>query len=81
MEVDLTIISEEELNYWCKEYPDLDREEVRDILEVIDITSVKEDFWKENPQMSEEDVNSVVAQNAFASHDYHLYMTYNNEAQ
>ena len=80
MEVDQTAVTNEELDYWCKEFPDLDREEVLSILEIIDMTRVKEKYWSENPQMEEDEVNNIVAQNAEASYDYHLYNTFNNEA-
>tara|TARA_B100001063_G_C16560672_1_gene450785 strand:+ start:395 stop:640 length:246 start_codon:yes stop_codon:yes gene_type:complete len=81
MEVDQTLITEEELNYWCKEYPDLDRAEVAEILECIQISDVKEDYWKNNPSLDETVVNKVVASNAAASYEYHLYNTLNDEAQ
>ena len=81
MEVDQTIVSEEELNYWCKEYPDLEREEVEQILECIEIGKIKEEYWINHPELNEEVVDKVVAFNAAASYDYHLYHTLNNEAQ
>ena len=80
MEVDQTIVTEEELNYWCKEYPDLEREEVAEILECIEMDSVKDKFWREHPDMEEAEVDRIVAQNASSSYDYHLYNTLNNEA-
>ena len=81
MEVDLTTVSNEEIDYWCKEFPDLDREEVVDILSVIEFSTVKEQFWKENPTLEEADVNRAVALSAAASYEYHLYNDLNNEAQ
>ena len=81
MEVDLTIVDKEELDYWCKEYPDLDREEVKEILECIDMTSTKDSYWKDNPSLEEEVVDKVVAKNASESYEYHIYNTFNNEAQ
>ncbi len=80
MEIDQTVVSEEELDYWCKEYPDLEREEVLFILECIEIEGVKEKFWRENPSLPEDVVNKVVADNAAASYEYHLYNEFNNEA-
>ena len=80
MEVDQTWISQEEIDYLAKEFPNLDIEEIKMILECIDIESIKEEFWKENPEMNEQDVNNVVASNAAASYDYHIYNTFNNEA-
>jgi len=81
MEVDLSIVNKDEIDYWCKEFPDLDREEVALILDVIDMNNVKDEFWKINPTLNEDAVNKVVAENASASYDYHIYHTFNNEAQ
>ena len=81
MEVDLTMVDDEELDYWCKEYPNLNRAEVAEILECIDIEGIKDDYWRNNPNLEEDIVNNVVAQNAAASYEYHLYSTLNNEAQ
>ena len=81
MEVDQTLITEEELDYWCKEYPELDRAEVAEILECVEIDTVKEEYWKNNPTLDENVVNKVVASNAAASYEYHLYSTLNHEAQ
>lgn len=69
-----------EIDYWCKEYPDLDREEVIQILEVLDVKLVKENFWAQNPNMEEETVNDVVKKNIDASYEHHQYNTLNNEA-
>ena len=80
MELDQTIVCKEELDYWCGEFPDLDREEVAEILQCIAIADVKEEYWKDNPTLPEETVNSVVAENAAASYEYHLYRHLNNEA-
>ena len=81
MEVDLTAVTNEEVDYWSKEFPDLDREEIIDILSVIDVEGVKENFWKENPTLEESDVNRAVALSAAASYEYHLYNDLNYEAQ
>ena len=81
MEVDQTVVSKEELDYWCEQYPDLDREEVEEILECIDLETTKKEFWRDNPDLTEQTVDSVVAKNAAASYEYHLYSTLNNEAQ
>jgi len=81
MEADQTIVLDEELEYWCKEYPELTREEVAEILECIDIEGIKDDYWRNNPNLNEEAVDKVVASNASASYEYHLYNTMNNEAQ
>ena len=69
MELDQTIVCKEELDYWCKEYPDLQREEVAEILECIEGADVKEQYWKKNPTLPEETVNSVVADNAAAIYE------------
>ena len=81
MEVDQTIVDKEEIDYWCKEFPDLDRQEVIEILSVIEVTSVKEQFWRDNPTLEESAVNKVVAENAAASYEHHIYHDLNYEAQ
>ena len=81
MEVDQTILSEEEIDYWCTEFSDLDRSEVISILEIIDADEVKGEFWQQNPNLEEEAVNEVVKSNLRQSYEYHLYRTLNNEAQ
>ena len=80
MEVDLTFVSDEELDYWCKEFPELTREEVADILECVEISQIKETYWSGNPSLEEDVVNQIVASNAIASYEYHIYNTFNNEA-
>ena len=30
------MIDEKEIEWWCKEYPDLDREEIIDVLEIVE---------------------------------------------
>jgi len=78
MEVDKKL--EEELDYWCKEYPDLTRDEIKEIIEVIDIGDTKEKFWRDNPTLPEEIVDSISATAAHSSYDYHQYRDLNNEA-
>lgn len=80
MEVDLTIVDKEEIDFWCEEYPDLEREEVKEILECIEMDRVKDEFWKANPNLDEKTVNGVVAKAAAASYEHHLYHEFNNEA-
>ena len=80
MEVDLTQVSQEELDYWCKEYPDLDKEDIAMILAYFEMEDIKEEFWKANPTLTESEVNDVVAKNAAASYEYYLYRDFNNEA-
>ena len=81
MELDQTIVTNEEIDYWCKEFPDLDREEVIGVLSVIEIGKVKDEYWRDNPTLEESEVNKVVALNAAASYEYHLYNDLNYEAQ
>ena len=81
MEVDQTILTEEEIQYWCEEYPDLDREEVIEILDIINMDKVKDEFWQENPTLEESDVKRTVAKCAAASYEHHLYHDLDNEAQ
>jgi len=70
----------EELEYWVKEYPELTREEIIDLLESIDADEVKEEYWKNNPDLPEEVVDDVVRKNISASYEYHQYRTFNNDA-
>ena len=81
MEVDLTAVAEEEIDYWCKEFPDLDRQEVIEILNVIEVGRVKAEYWRDNPTLEESDVNRAVALSAAASYEYHMYNDLNYEAQ
>ena len=73
-------MDQNEIEYWCKEYPDLTSKEVIEILEIIDIEAVKSEFWAENPNLEEETVNDVVKKNIDASYQHHQYKTLNNEA-
>ena len=70
----------EDLEYWVKEYPELTREEIIDLLESIDADEVKEEYWKNNPDLPEEVVDDVVRKNISASYEYHQYRTFNNDA-
>ncbi len=81
MEVDQTVLTEEEIDYWCEEFSDLDRDDVIAILEIIDADEVKGEFWQQNPTLEEDAVNEVVKSNLRQSYEYHLYRTLNNEAQ
>jgi hypothetical protein len=81
MEIDQTVVSEEEVDYWCSEFTDLDRQEVVAILEIMDADTVKTKFWEQNPNLDESSVNEVVKSNLRQSYEYHLYRTLNNEAQ
>ena len=69
-----------EIDYWCEEYPTLSRKEVIQILEVLDVKLVKENFWEQNPNLEESIVNDVVKKNIDASYQHHQYNTLNNEA-
>ena len=81
MEVDQTAVSKEELEYWAHEFPELAIEEVEAILECVNISQIKDTYWSGNPTLDEKVVNKVVASNAVASYEYHIYNTFNNEAQ
>ena len=81
MEVDQTRVSKEDLDYWCEEFTELTRDQVSDILEMVSINQIKDTYWSSNPNLEEEVVNKVVASNAIASYEYHIYKTFNNEAQ
>ena len=70
----------QEIDYWCNEYPTLSRNEVIQILEVLDPEAVKAEFWEQNPNLEEETVNDVVKKNIDASYQHHQYKTLNNEA-
>ena len=74
------MVDPKDLDYWVKEYPELTREEIIDVLEIIDADEVKEDFWKKNPDLPEEVVDDVVRKNVAASYEYHQYRTFNDEA-
>ena len=80
MEADQTALTEEEIDYWCDEFTDLDRGEVISILEVMNASSVKNTFWEQNPNLDEGSVNEVVKSNLRQSYEYHLYRSLNNEA-
>ena len=69
-----------QIDYWCKEYPTLSRNEVIQILEVLDAEAVKQEFWAQNPNLEEQTVNDVVKKNIDASYEHHQYNTLNNEA-
>ena len=69
-----------EIDYWLEQYPTLDRDEIVFILELLDVATVKEEFWEQNPNLEEETVNDVVKLNIDASYEHHQYKTLNNEA-
>jgi len=81
MEVDQTAVSEEEIDYWFEQFSDFTRDEVAEILQVMDASSIKDAFWRDNPTLDEATVNGVVKENLLQSYEYHLYYTLNNEAQ
>ena len=81
MEVDQTAVSEEEIDYWFEEFSGFTRDEVAEILQVMDAAAVKDAFWLANPNLDESTVNGVVKENLLQSYEYHLYYTLNNEAQ
>jgi len=71
--------TEEDVQWYMSEF-NLERDEVIDILEAIEMDNLKEDFWEANPTIPEEIVDDVVRQNVSASYEYHQYRTFNNEA-
>ncbi len=73
-------MDQKEIDYWCEEYPTLSRDEVIQILEVLDPEAVKQEFWAQNPNLEEQTVNDVVKKNIDASYQHHQYRTLNNEA-
>ncbi len=73
-------MDQKEIDYWCEEYPTLSRDEVIQILEVLDPEAVKQEFWAQNPNLEEQTVNDVVKLNIDASYEHHQYKTMNNEA-
>ena len=40
-----SMISEEEIDYWCKEFPDLDREVIEDLLEAAELDKLVDDKY------------------------------------
>ena len=72
-------VVEEDIQWYMNEF-DLEREEVIDILEAVEMDRVKQDYWSLNPTLPENVVDDVVRQNVSASYEYHLYRTFNNEA-
>ena len=69
-----------DLEYWVKEFPELTREEIIDVLEIIDAEVIKEDYWQSNPTLPENVVDQIVRDNVSASYEYHQYRTFNDEA-
>ena len=65
---------------WYSEEFQMSREEVMSVLESLDPSSIKEEFWQANPNMPETVVDDVVRKNISASFEYHQYRTFNNEA-
>ena len=45
MEVDLTAVTNEEIDYWCKEFPDLDRDVIEDLLEACELDKLVDDKY------------------------------------
>ncbi len=71
---------EEEIDLFHEEYPDLERWEIAEILDAIEIVRVRDEFWTDNPTLTEEVVDSITKANADASAHYYLYKKNNNEA-
>ena len=70
---------EEDIQWYMSEF-DLEREEVIDILEALEMDNLKQEFWENNPTLPEGVVEDVVRKNVLASFEYHQYRTFNNEA-
>ena len=68
MEVDQTAVSESEIDYWFEQFSDLTRDEVAEILQVMDASAVKDQFWSANPNLDEATVNGVVKENLLQSY-------------
>jgi len=71
---------EEEIDFFHKEYPDLERWEIAEILDIMDMDGVMDKFWRENPTLPIETVDSLAEINREASAHYYLYKKNNNEA-
>ena len=69
-----------DIDYWVSEFPELTREEIVDVLEIIEAEEIKAEFWRNNPTLPEEVVNGIVRNNVSASYEYHMYRTFNDEA-
>ena len=69
-----------DLEYWVSEFPELTREEIIDVLEIIDAEVIKANYWQNNPTLTEDVVDQVVRSNVCASYEYHQYRTFNDEA-
>ena len=72
-------IIEEDIQWYMNEF-DLEREEVIDILDSLELSNLKKEFWQANPTVPEAIVDDVVRKNVSASFEYHQYRTFNNEA-
>tara|TARA_Y100000768_G_scaffold361177_1_gene319028 strand:+ start:137 stop:364 length:228 start_codon:yes stop_codon:yes gene_type:complete len=72
-------LNEDDVQWYSEEF-NMSREEVIDMLECLDPSSIKEEFWQANPNMPEAIVDDVVRKNISASFEYHQYRTFNNEA-
>jgi len=71
---------EEEIDFWKEQFPDLDRWEIAEIMDCMDIDEVKDNFWRDNPTLPEDTVDAITLANREASTHYYLYKKNNNEA-
>ncbi len=73
------VLNEDDIQWYMDEFS-LCRDEVLNVIESLDVGSVKQEFWKNNPDLPEGVVEDVVRKNVLASFEYHQYRTFNNEA-
>ena len=72
-------LNEDDIRWYMDEFS-LCRDEVMTILESLDVGTIKQEFWENNPDLPEGVVEDVVRKNVLASFEYHQYRTFNNEA-
>ena len=72
-------VSEEDIRWYMEDF-NLSREDVLGVLDALDPGCVKEEFWRNNPELPEAVVDDVVRKNVASSMEYHQYRTFNNEA-
>ena len=73
------VLNEDDIQWYMDEFS-LCIDEVLRLIESLDVGSVKQEFWKNNPDLPEGVVEDVVRKNVLASFEYHQYRTFNNEA-
>ena len=73
------VLNEDDIQWYMDEFS-LCRDEVMTIIESLDVGSIKQEFWENNPNLPEGVVEDVIRKNVLASFQYHQYRTFNNEA-